>query len=66
MLVLGTWVVLVAAAVPLGWRAVVAVVVAAALVWGLVKHTGKRFGGITGDVLGAAAEIALLAVLVIA
>ncbi|MDX8050235.1 adenosylcobinamide-GDP ribazoletransferase [Lentzea sp. BCCO 10_0798] len=66
LLVIGTWVVLAAAAVPLGWRAVVAVVVAFALVWLLVKHTGKRFGGITGDVLGAAAEIALLAVLVIA
>lgn len=66
MLVFGTWVVLAAAAVPLGWRAVVAVAVAFALVWLLVKHTGKRFGGITGDVLGAAAEIALLAVLVIA
>jgi len=66
MLVIGTWVVLAVAAVPLGVRAVVAVVVAFALVWGLVKHTGKRFGGITGDVLGAAAEIALLAVLVIA
>ncbi len=65
MVVIGTWVVLAAAAVPLGWRAVVAVVVAAALVWLLVKHTEKRFGGITGDVLGAAAEIALLAVLVI-
>ncbi|MFS8100117.1 adenosylcobinamide-GDP ribazoletransferase [Lentzea alba] len=66
LVVVGTWVVLAAAAVPLGWRAVVAVVVAGALVWLLVKHTGKRFGGITGDVLGAAAEIALLAVLVIA
>lgn len=66
LMVIGTWVVLAAAAIPLGWRAVVAVVVAGALVWLLVKHTGKRFGGITGDVLGAAAEIALLAVLVIA
>ncbi|HUQ57044.1 adenosylcobinamide-GDP ribazoletransferase [Lentzea sp.] len=66
LVVIGTWVVLAAAAVPLGWRAVVAVVVAGALVWALVKHTGKRFGGVTGDVLGAAAEIALLAVLVVA
>ncbi|MET9628438.1 adenosylcobinamide-GDP ribazoletransferase [Lentzea sp. NPDC006480] len=66
LMVIGTWVVLAAAAVPLGWRAVVAVVVAFGLTWLLVKHTGKRFGGITGDVLGAAAEIALLAVLVIA
>ncbi|MET9229847.1 adenosylcobinamide-GDP ribazoletransferase [Lentzea sp. NPDC003310] len=65
-IVIGTWVVLAGAAIPLGWRAVLAVVVAFALVWGLVRHTGKRFGGITGDVLGAAAEIALLAVLVIA
>lgn len=66
MVVIGTWVVLAAAAIPLGWRAVVAVVVAAALVWLLIRHTTKRFGGITGDVLGAAAEIALLTVLVIA
>ncbi|SDH10855.1 cobalamin-5'-phosphate synthase [Lentzea fradiae] len=66
LLVAGTWVVLAVAAVPLGSRAVVAVVVAGALVWLLVRHTGKRFGGVTGDVLGAAAEIALLAVLVIA
>jgi adenosylcobinamide-GDP ribazoletransferase len=66
MLVIGTWVVLVCAAIPLGWRAVVAVVVAGTLVWLLVQHTGKRFGGITGDVLGAAAEIALLTVLVVA
>ncbi|GHH52628.1 adenosylcobinamide-GDP ribazoletransferase [Lentzea cavernae] len=66
LVVIGTWVVLAVAAIPLGWRAVLAVVVAFALVWVLVKHTGKRFGGITGDVLGAAAEIALLAVLVIA
>ncbi|SDP63341.1 adenosylcobinamide-GDP ribazoletransferase [Lentzea jiangxiensis] len=65
-IVIGTWAALALAAVPLGIRAVVAVVVAGALVWGLVKHTGKRFGGITGDVLGAAAEIALLAVLVVA
>ncbi|ANZ35082.1 cobalamin 5'-phosphate synthase [Lentzea guizhouensis] len=63
--VVGTWVVLAVAAVPLGWRAVVAVVVAGLLVWLLVKHTTKRFGGITGDVLGAAAELSLLVVLVV-
>lgn len=66
LMVIGTWVVLAAAGIPLGWRAVVGVAVAGALVWLLVKHTGKRFGGITGDVLGAAAEIALLTVLVVA
>jgi len=66
LVVIGTWVVLAAAAIPLGWRAVLAVVVAATLVWLLVRHTTKRFGGITGDVLGAAAELSLLTILVIA
>ncbi|WP_447006324.1 adenosylcobinamide-GDP ribazoletransferase [Saccharothrix isguenensis] len=41
------------------------VIVAAALVLLLIHHTRKRFGGITGDVLGAACETATLAVLAI-
>jgi adenosylcobinamide-GDP ribazoletransferase len=56
---------LAAAAVPLGWRGPVAVVVATGLVVLLVRHTGKRFGGVTGDVLGAASELATTVVLVL-
>lgn len=59
------WVVaLAAAAVVRGWRGPVAIVVATGLVVLLVRHTRKRFGGITGDVLGAASELATTAVLV--
>lgn len=49
----------------LGWRGPVAVVVATGLVLVLVRHSTKRLGGISGDVLGAAAEIAVTAVLVV-
>lgn len=43
----------------------IGVVLAAALVLLLVRHTRKRFGGITGDVLGAACETATLTVLAV-
>lgn len=60
------WVVAVAAAAATqGWRGPVAVVVATGLVIVLVRHARKRFGGITGDVLGAASELATTVVLVI-
>jgi adenosylcobinamide-GDP ribazoletransferase len=60
------WVVaLAAASVTQGWRGPVAVVVATGLVVLLVLHTRKRFGGVTGDVLGASNELATTAVLVI-
>lgn len=47
------------------WLGPVAVVVAAGLVVTIVRHTRRRFGGTTGDVLGAAAETATTAVLVV-
>lgn len=47
------------------WRGPAAVVLAAGLVLLLVRHTRKRFGGITGDVLGAACETATLVVLAV-
>ena len=59
---------------PLGWRdgSIVvwagmrgAVTVAAAAVVALSAHTRRRFGGMTGDVLGAANELAVTAALVV-
>jgi adenosylcobinamide-GDP ribazoletransferase len=47
------------------WAGPVAVAVATGLVLLLVRHIGKRFGGVTGDVLGAASEIATTVVLVV-
>jgi adenosylcobinamide-GDP ribazoletransferase len=48
----------------LGWRAPVAVAVGAVVVVALSWHTGRRFGGMTGDVLGAASELAVTAAVV--
>ena len=47
------------------WQGPVAVAVAAAVVVGLSQHTRRRFGGVTGDVLGAANELAVAATLVV-
>jgi adenosylcobinamide-GDP ribazoletransferase len=62
----GWWVVLAAAAFPvLGPRAPIGVAVAGAAVVLLSWHTARRFGGMTGDVLGAASELATAAALVV-
>lgn len=47
------------------WLGPVAVAVATGLVLVLVRHVRRRFGGITGDVLGAASELATTVVLVV-
>ena len=47
------------------WQGVAAVVVAAVVVVALSAHTRRRFGGMTGDVLGAANEVAVTAALVV-
>ena len=48
-----------------GPRGVLAVGLGAAVVAALSSHTARRFGGMTGDVLGAASELATLAALVV-
>jgi adenosylcobinamide-GDP ribazoletransferase len=47
------------------WLGPLGVVLAAGLVVALVAHARRRFGGITGDVLGAACEVAVTTVLVV-
>jgi adenosylcobinamide-GDP ribazoletransferase len=47
------------------WQGPVAVLVGAGVTIGLSAHTARRFGGLTGDVLGAAEELATTSVLVI-
>ena len=48
------------------WLGVVAVLLGAVVVIGLVWRTSRRFGGVTGDVLGAGIELFLSALLVVA
>jgi adenosylcobinamide-GDP ribazoletransferase len=48
-----------------GPRGVLAVAAAAVVTAALSRHTARRFGGMTGDVLGAANELAVTAALVV-
>lgn len=47
------------------WRALVAVLLTGVVVTLLVRRTIRRFGGVTGDVYGAAIELSLAALLVV-
>lgn len=47
------------------WLGPLAVLAALAVVIGLSRRTNRRFGGLTGDVLGAASELATTAVLIV-
>jgi adenosylcobinamide-GDP ribazoletransferase len=58
------WTALATTGLTLGPRATVGVALGAALVAALSWHTARRFGGMTGDVLGAANELATTAALV--
>jgi adenosylcobinamide-GDP ribazoletransferase len=51
---------------PLGWTLPLAVVAGLAAAAGLERHAVRRLGGITGDVLGALAEVATTVTLVVA
>jgi adenosylcobinamide-GDP ribazoletransferase len=47
------------------WQGALAIILAALTVVAFSAHTRRRFGGVTGDVLGAASEITTTVVLVI-
>jgi adenosylcobinamide-GDP ribazoletransferase len=51
---------------PLGWTLPLAVVAGLGAGFVLQRHAVRRLGGITGDVLGALAEVATTVALVVA
>lgn len=60
------WAVLAAAGYAFaGWRGPAAVLLSALVTIGLSAHTARRFGGMSGDVLGAAAELGTAATLLV-
>jgi adenosylcobinamide-GDP ribazoletransferase len=62
---LTTGLVLIAAALSSGALAPVAVLTGLAVAEAMRRHTARRFGGITGDVLGAVLELATTATLIV-
>jgi adenosylcobinamide-GDP ribazoletransferase len=50
----------------IGWTPPVALLAGLAVAYGLERHAVRRLGGITGDVLGALAEVAATVVLLVA
>jgi adenosylcobinamide-GDP ribazoletransferase len=50
----------------LGWTLPLAVAAGLGVAFGLQRHAVRRLGGITGDVLGALAEIAMTVTLLVA
>jgi adenosylcobinamide-GDP ribazoletransferase len=53
------------AAVVVGWRGPLAVVLGLTITFLLVRHCVRRLGGVTGDVIGAAVELATAVALVV-
>jgi adenosylcobinamide-GDP ribazoletransferase len=51
---------------PLGWTLPLGVAAGLAAAWGLERHAVRRLGGITGDVLGALAEVTTTVTLIVA
>ncbi|HEX9527285.1 MAG TPA: adenosylcobinamide-GDP ribazoletransferase, partial [Streptosporangiaceae bacterium] len=51
---------------PLGWTLPLAVVAGLGAAFGVERHAVRRLGGITGDILGALAEVATTVALVVA
>jgi adenosylcobinamide-GDP ribazoletransferase len=54
------------AVIALGWRGPVAVLAASAAAWAIGSLARRQIGGQTGDVLGAAQQVAAIAVLLVA
>ncbi len=65
VLIVSTAAVAIAATGLLGWPGLLAVVLGLAVTFALVRHSTRRLGGITGDVIGAAVELATAVALLV-